>query len=226
MKIYVCGDIHGEFEKFEKFIIEKQPDMIFQCGDLGLFPNFNNKKGLLENDKMYKFNIRSNKKIFFCPGNHEDWNYLDLMEDDNEIFSNVFYMKKGSILKLNNKNILFIGGADSIDKKQRLIGRDWFQQEIIRDKDMYNIYNTNENIDIVISHTCPKSVFDNILRLDNRYNDPSQIALDYILEKFHPKKWYFGHFHRYLKFEYNYCEFTMLNAINFTNLWWYDILEI
>ena len=134
-------------------------------------------------------------------------------------------MKKGSILKINNKNILFLGGADSIDKSERIIGIDWFPQEIINQTDIYNI-DDNIHIDIVISHTCPESVFNNVLRINSNYNDPSRIALDYILEKYRPTQWYFGHFHNYRVIDYMNCKFTMLHAINFTNLWWYDILEI
>jgi len=64
-------------------------------------------------------------------------------------------MKRGSVLKLPDKrNILFIGGALSIDKKQRTIGYDWFPQETISQKNIFEL--PDEKIDIVISHTAPK----------------------------------------------------------------------
>ena len=218
-KIYICGDIHGEFELFEKFIYDEKPDIILQCGDFGIWPKFNN-LNILSGNKKYKFNLKipNYTKLFFCDGNHEDHDYLDEINElnENEIFSNIFYMKRGSVLTINNKNILFMGGADSIDKRERTIKLDWFTQEIISQKDIYNL--PDVNIEIVISHTCPEYVFDIVntkfFGRCTKYNDPSRIALDYVFEKYKPKKWYFGHFHQTMQFSFHGCDFYVLNLFD------------
>ena len=42
--------------------------------------------------------------------------------------------------------VLFMGGADSIDKKYRKIGFDWFPEELITQKDIYELPDTHGNI--------------------------------------------------------------------------------
>ena len=216
MNIYILGDIHGNFDELQYFIYKNTPDIIIQCGDLGIFPYSDGLYGILYK-KQYKFNIPvGSTKMYFCPGNHEDWDYLDSLTN-NEIFPNVFYMKKGSILTINNKTILFMGGADSVDKKERTIKLDWFPQEIITEKDIYeNI--PDVKIDVVISHTCPEIVFpivnNKFFGSCTKYNDPSRLALDYIFETYRPKEWYFGHFHQNIQFTYEGCRFKLLNMID------------
>jgi hypothetical protein len=106
----VCGDIHEQFGYFNSFL-NKHPHIkiILQVGDLGFWPGINNNKI-----------ISPNTKIFWCPGNHENWEELKKLRDI-EIFPNVFYMERGSILTLEDgRNVLFMGGAYSIDRSLRI----------------------------------------------------------------------------------------------------------
>jgi len=208
--IYICGDIHCNFNILNEFIEQKKPEIIFQVGDLGVFPDI---PLIIKND---------NTKIYFCPGNHEDWNYLDSLKN-NEIQKNIFYMKKGSILEINNKKILFVGGAISIDKIIRTEGADWFKQEVLLNKDIENI--PDVNIDIVISHTCPDLVF-KYLNLRKYIFDPSQYLLDNIFIKYKPKQWFFGHFHKYMEFDFNDCHFTILNKISSEGDDWFKQINL
>jgi len=205
MKIYVIGDVHGEWNLLNQFLNKKKPDIVLQCGDFGYWPNFNDSYELgnhirdiygniKKKRKWYQCSIKNkDTKIYFCDGNHEDhWSLTKL--ENNEICSNIFYMKRGSILELPNKRkVLFIGGADSIDKHYRTIGIDWFPEEVISQKDIYNL--PDEKIDIVISHTCPKEFLPELGFDFGKSKDCSCDALSYVLEKYRPKLWYFGHWH-------------------------------
>lgn len=223
MKIIVLGDVHGNWDYINELIEYKKPNIILQTGDFGYFPNLD---GQYINIKKWKLcGINNGKtKIYFCDGNHSDHGALKLLENNNEICPNIFYMKRGSILTINNINILFMGGANSIDKNQRIYGIDWWPDEIIKEKDVYSVPE-NSKIDMVISHTCP-----NEFKIENHVKghviekDPSRDALSYILEKFKPKCWYFSHWHLFRKGYYNNCKWTCLNREGFNG--WFEWLNI
>lgn len=208
--ILVLGDIHGEWGRLNDIINKKKPNIVLQVGDFGywpsLFPNIENIKN-------------GGCKIYWCDGNHEDHWALRSLENS-EILPNVFYMKRGSTLTLpDGRVVMFMGGAESIDKASRMIGRDWFPEEIITQSDITGL--PDIKIDIVISHTCPTE-FD--LKIGNpwlqeKFKDPSRLALSYILHKYRPDWWYFGHFHVWREGKYDNCNWTCLHYAGNTN-WW------
>lgn len=220
--IIVVGDVHGDFGTLNSFISKKRPKIILQCGDFGFFPHLNlfrldtmgNQRRLEKKDPKV-----GNAKLYWAPGNHED--YWELQNiTSNEIWKNVFYMKRGSILTLPDKrNVLFMGGADSRDKNTRTLGIDWFPEENITQKDVMSIPD-NVKIDIVISHTCPNE-FD-IGVYDKDFN---REALSYILNTYKPSLWYCGHWHKYKTGFTNDCRWTVLNHSWSCDRWW-DWLEI
>ena len=135
-KIIVLGDIHGNFSWLNKFIAQENPDIILQCGDMGYYPTWS----------LYIEIVSPNTKIYWCDGNHEDYNAINKLLQTNprgpiEIQPNVFYMPRGEVLKLsNNRNVLFAGGAYSIDKHLRIEGVSWFPEEILTEKEIFNYF--------------------------------------------------------------------------------------
>jgi hypothetical protein len=108
-------------------------------------------------------------------------------------------MRRGNTLTLpDGRNVLFMGGAHSIDEDAREPGIDWFPQEAITEADIHNL--PDMEIDIVISHTCPVEIFDKLSKMTGMIShdiDSSRGALSYVLERYRPALWYFGHFHVY-----------------------------
>ena len=217
--IAIVGDIHGRFGDLNQ-LINSHPsiNLILQCGDFGFWPRV--PKSVWDQPEI------KNKKVIvmWAPGNHEDWEAIKLLKD-NEIQPNIFYMERGSITELPDKRkVLFIGGALSIDRDnriQRSAEFGWFEEETISQRDIEEL--PDENIDIVISHTGPTNfkVFD----YHEEYSypkDPSRLALDYVLEKYKPSLWYFGHMHKFQqgKDEKTGCHWTCLSAPGFGDRWW------
>ena len=93
---------------------------------------------------------------------HENFNLLnDLPEDENGmgyISEHIRHLKRGRHYNIQGKNILTIGGADSIDKYRRIEGISWWKEEQITDDDISRVDN-NIYYDYVLSHCCPLSVF-------------------------------------------------------------------
>lgn len=222
---FMVGDIHGVWEFLNKFINEKSPDFIIQLGDFGWWPHFHNKKGLLRRDKIFnQFGIKNNNtKIYWIAGNHENWNDLNCLTDyaPIEIQAGVTYCPFGTVLQLNDTKILCCGGAESIDKHLRTENIDWWRNELISQQDMDNLPDTN--IDIVVSHTVPRSFLKAVNWYDDKFNDPSTFALDIVLNEYKPKYWFSGHFHRFKKAKIKDCEWISLSMTGIHDKWWFKL---
>ena len=218
MPIYAIGDVHGNFESLNTFINKKYPDIILQCGDNAYYWN-EPKLGRIKSQ---------NTKIYFVPGNHENW---DMFEErigrhgkyPVEVEKNIFMCPIGSTLKINDKIILFVGGANSIDKQYRIPTVSWWSQEILNYNDFEYISDNIEKADIVISHTVPE-YFNVGSQYTDNINDPTRKILNLIQYKYNPELWLAGHWHTYLTGRYNNTNCFILNMINEIN--WYKEIVI
>lgn len=206
MTIYITGDTHREFYKL--YDIEKNKDnMLIILGDVGI--NYY----LDERDKKLKEQLNSyNIKLFCVQGNHEErpenistYKEFDMLGGKvfiEEEYPNLIFAKNGELYNIDNKKVLVIGGAYSIDKNYRIIyGYPWFKDEQLIKEEMDNILNKykGQYIDIVLSHTCPlkyepTEVF--MKGIDQSNVDKSmEKFLDKVEESIDYDKWYCGHYH-------------------------------
>lgn len=239
--IYTMGDLHADWNTLSIFIHEQirssatlknmaadgaQPEVIIlQCGDFGFnmdqfsfgglvpwdYHNINNSVPWLKGGHV---------KIYWCDGNHENHDALDRLEAENpgssfhEIIPGVYFASFGAVFSLRDgTNVLFCGGADSIDKSRRVKGSSWWRQETIDEADMSRLPDpAGVKIDWVISHTCP-SYFQLApsRRVELKGQDPSKKYLDKVFDMFKPKRWWFGHYHEFQEGQYNGCSWTMLD---------------
>jgi hypothetical protein len=205
-QVVVMGDIHGDFGGLNTFINKHQPGVVLQCGDFGYFPHMTQTHldalGDITPVRMGEVKTK-NTHVHWCDGNHEDHEAL-LALDDLEVFPGVFYQPRGSTLVLpDGRTVLFVGGADSVDKGYRTRGVDWFPEELITHADINRLPDPKAvNIDIVVSHTCPvefiqHSKIAEMTHFAGKVDDPSCRVLSHVLQVYQPSLWYFGHWHVY-----------------------------
>jgi len=187
-RIIITGDVHGNFKRLNMLINKNKPELIICCGDFGYWPN--------SGRDLTDIKLQGAEKLLWCEGNHEDHWSLANRESD-EIVPGIIYMPRGSTYELpDGRTILFMGGADSIDKRARTLGRDWFPEEIITQKDMMNL--PDIKVDIFITHTCPNELIDTLkLQYPEKGHEPSNDALTELWKIYKPDLWYFGHWHQY-----------------------------
>lgn len=204
--IYITGDTHREFYKLHD--VEKNKDnMLIILGDVGI--NYY----LDERDKKLKEQLNSyNIKLFCIQGNHEErpenistYKEIDMFGGKvfiEEEYPNLIFAKNGELYDIDNKKVLVIGGAYSVDKNYRIIyGYPWFKDEQLNKEEMDNILNKykGQYIDIVLSHTCPlkyepTEVF--MKCIDQSDVDKSmEKFLDRVEESINYDKWYCGHYY-------------------------------
>lgn len=191
-KIIVIGDSHGEWVEVNKIIDIQKPDILISVGDFGYFPNIKEYDLSLLNTK--------NTKIIFCDGNHEDHHALKKLNYNNlpfvQVYENIIWQTRGSLIKIDGLTFCFFGGAESSDKHSRYAGDTWFPEESISQRDILNFYEfMNEDyndIDVMITHVPP-------VQFEINYReDSSRKALQSIYKLLTPKIWIFGHYHRYM----------------------------
>jgi len=214
MKILITGDIHGNFARLNDLLNKKRPDLTICCGDFGYWPKI--LRGAYDDISYIKTH---GSKILWCEGNHEDhWSLRDRKTD--ELVPNIIYMPRGSTYKLDDgRTIMFMGGAESIDKAYRTLGRDWFPEETIKQKDLFNL--PDVNIDIFITHTCPNELVDTMKKFyEGKDFEPSNQALSQLWNMYKPKLWFFGHWHHYYDGQLDGTKWYALSYPGEGTRWW------
>jgi Icc-related predicted phosphoesterase len=163
MRLLFLGDIHGNFNLINQYL--KAYDItdahIIQVGDFGIgFKSVAKERRILE--MCHNELLKRNVFVWAIRGNHD---YKPLFDNDPFKFTNIKLVRDYSILNLEGKNILCVGGAVSVDrcklytKSQRAgdmtrygIEKWWPNERFIFDKDRVL---GMRNIDIVVTHTAP-----------------------------------------------------------------------
>jgi predicted phosphodiesterase len=215
MKTLIVGDVHNYFNRLNILINKKKPDQIFACGDFGYWPRIAG--GSIK--PLSDIKLQTAKELRWCDGNHEDhWSLMNRETDEFE--PGIIYQPRGSTYKLpDGRVVMFMGGADSIDKGVRMIGFDWFPNETISYKDMENL--PDVDVDIFITHTCPvELVHDLKVNYPEKNLEPSNYALSELWKLYKPDLWFFGHWHQYLESDLFGTKCYCLSAPGFGDRWW------
>lgn len=196
-------------------IARRRPDLVICCGDFGYWPKFVTSWARPFSD----IKLQTAEKLLWCDGNHEDFWSLAKRESD-EIEPGIIYMPRGSTYTLpDGRVILFMGGALSIDKDLRILGKNWFPEETITQKDFENL--PDGRVDIFITHTCPVELVNDLkVGYPEKGLEPSNYALSELWKAYKPDLWFFGHWHQYGEYKIMGTKCYALSAPGFGDRWW------
>ena len=189
------GDVHGLFPFYEN-IIRGRKDTI-QLGDMGVgFPD----GGYPDWDMMREGNHR------FIRGNHDN---------PRVCFTHTQCIKDGTV----EEDMMFIGGAVSIDKAYRREGYSWWPEEEMSVEKGYELldkYNTAKPR-IMVTHECPESIsYYLLVAMSARKLDFPSVTRQVFESMFHyhkPKLWIFAHWHFSFDRVIDGCRFICLNEL-------------
>lgn len=167
MRILYLGDIHGNFGLISQYIdlYSIKDAHIIQVGDFGVgFATLQKEKRMLE--MIHTKLVKNNVIVWAIRGNHDFKPYFD---NDPFQLTNIRLVKDYTVLNLEGKNILCIGGAVSVDRMWRRTNKQlqgiheeyteangidsWWPNELfVLDEQKLG---EMRDINIVVTHTCP-----------------------------------------------------------------------
>lgn len=117
-------------------------------------------------------------------------------------------------------NILYIGGAYSIDRAWRTAGVDWWPDEEIAYQDWDRIISIAEKFKprVIVTHDCPNALIPILFPFALPIVSRTQQALDIIFGLHQPEYWLFGHWHQNKDKKVNGTRFICLNECKYMDI--------
>lgn len=209
-KMRFIGDIHGKVHDYSQLLKEAEKEQIptVQIGDFGfgfISPDIE--------DNLNKQFEQSNHK--FIRGNHDD---------PARCRQSPGFIKDGTVDEENN--IMYIGGAWSIDFFRRTPGINWWEDEECSFDQLMEMIEVYETVKprIMITHDAPQELStDLIIRRglgmgNNVYPTKTGQALQTMWEIHKPDIWIFGHWHNSVDENVDGCRVICLDELE-----WKDI---
>ena len=239
---YVVGDIHGDAPVLADVlsIYDIKNCTLILLGDIGIWRYRDYKRYMILDEAAKERNII----IYALRGNHDNPAFFSL-DDSSPIlkrfwdkFTNFKPLPDFTILNVNNNNGIAIGGGLSIDRclrrsyirKRGRIAKfysndDWWVGEAIKDAS-----DITEKVDFILSHVGPRPTkvgplnenTCSFFKLDPDLGEAikkEECQIDKLYEQFHPKKWWFGHFHINDAFDYKDSRCYAVDILNLSPLY-------
>ena len=202
--IYVTGDTHGNFRRFQPEYFPEQAgmtknDMVIIAGDFGgvWF-------GDSRDDETLDWLERLPFTLAFVCGNHENYDALERYPvaewhggKVHRVRPHVLHLMRGQIFELESYRFFTMGGAKSHDTNHRINHISWWRQELPSDEEyseaLQNLERYNWQVDYIITHCAPTS----IALAGSRHNEADRLTdfLQEVRERATYHYWLFGHYH-------------------------------
>lgn len=189
----IIGDIHGKFNEYDTFVLNlrgmrhrgEAPERSVQVGDFGIgfyTPYWH------ESVREWQ---RNNPTQRFIRGNHDDPAMCETMPG---------YIPDGTV----EKDVMYVGGAYSIDHALRTEGVDWWRGEELTISQLHTLIDVYCEVKprVMITHDCPTQVaWDMFLSKGDSLTGSVQIksrtaeALQAMFDAHKPDFHFFGHWH-------------------------------
>lgn len=207
-RLMIAGDWHGNHQ-WGKKIIEaakaEEIDKIIQVGDFGVWPGPEGKEYL---EILSRALIKHGVKLYFVPGNHEDYNQIDQWnkklpknEDGHiEVLPNLFYAGKVNAWTWEGKRFASVGGAVSIDKHRRKENVSWWSQEELTDLEETRAKDLGK-VDYLFTHDSPNTLPFTLGKADQK-SAKHRGRMTEVGLAIRPRLWFHGHYHRYGEYKF------------------------
>lgn len=203
----LIGDVHGLYSHYGKLITKDSPPSI-QVGDLGLgFRHlYGYKAGEFTQNPPHAKMVAGSAR--FIRGNHDN---------PRECKKNSQWIADGAV----EGDMMLIGGASSIDKEWRVKDYTWWEDEELSQATLDELVQKYLELKprVMITHTCPKEVADNVMVLHRMDRvgaiSRTEKAFQQMLNGHRPELWVFGHWHHSVDFISGKTKFICLDELEY-----------
>lgn len=205
----VIGDCHGKYGRYKKII--KGASRSVCVGDMGIgFKYYDFSRELRwHTNPPHDTMVRNNARCI--RGNHDNPAVCARQSQ---------CIPDGTV----EDDVMYIGGALSVDIHLRTEGMSWWADEECSTAQLNHFVDVYDMVRprVMITHDCPESIADSILRSRNRYkfDMPSRTrqALQGMLEIHRPEIFVFGHWHVDIDEVVGGTRFICLNELSYIDL--------
>jgi predicted phosphodiesterase len=207
-KTRIIGDVHGlQYELRE--LLESMPNDVkdvIQVGDMGV--------GFGQGDYWHESleEIMLEKNLSFIRGNHDNPQICKKMTN---------WIPDGTVVN----DVMFIGGAWSIDHRVRTPGHTWWFDEELNDQQFLQVIDTFKMAKprVMITHDCPffaarSMFFDSKIIRGAQYKTRTAMALEEMYTYHQPEFHFFGHWHYSINQKINNTQFVCLNEMDYIDV--------
>jgi hypothetical protein len=210
VKLLILGDSHGQGQWLrDKIYWAKKRGIkkIVQVGDFGLWTHEEDGIRFLDwtNEALRETGIQ----LTFLGGNHENWDHLDWYQKNMpknssghvHIRSHILYTGRVNRWSWDGKWFQAVGGAVSIDKNWRTVGKSLWLQEAIPEPVVYGLEQAGRTSDYLFTHDAPTCVPMGDLKPDIDSQRHRQL-MDRIGRVVQPTAWFHGHYHKWMQYSF------------------------
>jgi Icc-related predicted phosphoesterase len=198
------GDVHGLFTQYKRII--KEHKNTIQVGDLrvGYRSLLDSNYGQVTGNPPHKLMADNNARWY--RGNHDNPHYAK---------GHSQWIKDGYI----EGDMMFVGGAQSIDAHLRQEGFNWWREEELSTPELYDVLDkyVAAKPKIMCTHDCPEEVLTELAPVFGKKkletHSRTRQALQAMWEAHQPDVWVFGHHHRSFDGKLNGTRFVCLDEL-------------
>lgn len=209
MRLLIAGDTHEDIRHCEMLIKKACSNgvtKIIQVGDFGLWDHY--ESGVRFLDTLNHLLRDAGATWIWLDGNHENHDRLDWYVKNNPknknghvfIRSHILYSPRGHKWQWEGKWYMTVGGAYSIDKSNREIGRSWWPGETLTEAQTKHIEATGGKVDFLFTHDCPTNV-----PMEMKQDVQSHInrqLINRVAKATRPRLWFHGHMHNKMLYDF------------------------
>ena len=160
-KLLVAGDVHGNVG-WMRALLElartHECDAVLQLGDFGYWPHRPDGTKFLR--RVSHHGARLGVTVFWIDGNHENHAALGALRPRAdgfvEVVEHCVYVPRGHRWTWQNVRFGALGGAFSIDWRDRTAGKSWWPAEVTRADDVEAL--GGAPLDVLVAHEAPDGV--------------------------------------------------------------------
>lgn len=215
-KFMVVGDTHGN-TNFAYSMCHKamnaKIDTIYQVGDFGLWDHVPD--GVKYLDNLNRKSEECGVTWHWVPGNHENYDRLAVHRAVNGLDERGFVKIRDRILSTDkalvwtHDGLVFgaVGGAVSIDRNYRVLGRSYWEQERTTMEDVTvfknQIKHVYNSVDVLLTHDSPTTLptWPGFVK-DDWASERNRQAMDMVYGAAHAAVAFHGHYHKHLAYKF------------------------
>lgn len=206
----LIGDIHGRVYDYQSYAIRDFKGPTIQVGDFGV--GF---AGSYWHDELAEWQS-NNPQHRFIRGNHDNLAKCKLMPG---------YIPDGMI----ENDVMFIGGAYSIDAALRTEGVDWWRDEELSVAELSMLVDIYASVKprVMITHDGPTDVTEQMFIKSGlaigrfsakKINTRTGQALQAMFDIHQPDEWYLGHWHHTMAYKYGRTMFQCIGELDYVDV--------